>query len=102
MRIRLYFDEDAMDSDVVRALRLRDVEVTTAYDFALIGSSDEEQLAHATLNGLLLFAFNGRDFMALHVSYLETGRRHARIVLAQPQRFFFARTIPAWRLPVSK
>ncbi|HMG75179.1 MAG TPA: DUF5615 family PIN-like protein [Pyrinomonadaceae bacterium] len=87
MRIRLYFDEDAMDNDVVRALRLRGVEVMTAHDFALIGSSDEEQLAHATANGRVLYSFNVSDFMALHVSYLVAGKQHAGIVLAQQQRY---------------
>ena len=51
MRIRFYFDEDAMDSDVVRALRLRGVDVRTAHDLELIGSSDEKQLDRATANG---------------------------------------------------
>lgn len=35
MQIRLYLDEDAMDSDLVRALRLRGVDVTTALDVGL-------------------------------------------------------------------
>jgi hypothetical protein len=33
MRIRLYFDEDAMDSDLVRALRVRGLEVITAFEW---------------------------------------------------------------------
>ena len=32
MTIRLYFDEDTMDADLVHALRVRDVDVTTALD----------------------------------------------------------------------
>jgi hypothetical protein len=87
MRIRFYFDEDAMDSDVVRAVRLRGVEVMTAYDLGLIGSSDEEQLAQATAISCVLYSFNVRDFMALHVSYLQAKREHAGIVLAQQQRY---------------
>ena len=72
---------------MVRALRLRGVEVTSAHDLGLIGSSDEEQLMHATANGCVLYCFNVRDFMALHVSYLARGREHAGIVLAQQQRY---------------
>jgi len=85
MRIKLYFDEDAMDSDVVRALRLRGIEVTTANDVGLIGSPDEEHLAHATATLCVLYSFNVSDFMALHSSYLAAGKDHAGIVLAQPQ-----------------
>ena len=44
MLIKLYFDEDAMDSDVVQALRLRGVDVMTAHDLGLINSRDEEHL----------------------------------------------------------
>src|SRR5882762_8016865 len=87
MRIRFYFDEDAMDSDVVRALRLRGVDVKTAHDLELIGSSDKKQLDHATANGRVLYSFNVSDFMALHISYMATGRVHAGIVLGQQQRY---------------
>jgi hypothetical protein len=47
MLIRRYLDEDAMDSDLVRALRLRGVDVTTALDVGLIGSADEAHLKFA-------------------------------------------------------
>jgi len=87
MRIKLYFDEDAMDSDVVRALRLRGIDVTTANDVGLIGSPDEEHLAHARATGCVLYSFNVSDFMALHSSYLAAGKDHAGIVLAQQQRY---------------
>ena len=32
MTLRLYFDEDTMDTDLVHALRIRGVEVTTALE----------------------------------------------------------------------
>ena len=51
MRICLYLDEDAMDNDLVRALRLRGVDVTTALDAGLTNSGDEEQLEYATKPG---------------------------------------------------
>ena len=68
MQVRLYFDEDTMDSDVVRALRLRGVDVTTAHDSALINSPDERQLEYATANERVLYSFNVSDYMALHVA----------------------------------
>jgi hypothetical protein len=87
MRIRLYFDEDAMDSDLVRALRVRGVEVITAFEVGLIASLDEEHLSWAAGNGRVLYSFNVSDFMALHVYYLAAAKDHAGIVLAQQQRY---------------
>jgi len=87
MQIRLYLDEDAMDSDLVRALRLRGVDVTTALDAGLISSADEDHLRHAIVAERTLYSFNVRDFMALHTSYLEAEKPHAGIILAQQQRY---------------
>lgn len=87
MQIRLYLDEDAMDSDLVRALRLRGVDVTTALDAGLIGSADEEHLQYATASTLTLYCFNVSDFMSLHTSYLAVGRAHTGIILGQQQRY---------------
>jgi len=39
--IRLYIDEDAMDKDLVQALRARGVDVMTALDAGMIEHSDE-------------------------------------------------------------
>jgi hypothetical protein len=55
MLIRLYLDEDAMDSDLVRALRLRGVEVTTALDTGLTSSTDEEHLKFAIASERTLY-----------------------------------------------
>jgi len=45
MKIRLYLDEDAMDSDLVHALRMHGVDVTTALDEGLIERYDHDHLA---------------------------------------------------------
>jgi len=47
-QIKIYIDEDAMDSDLVAALRSRGVIVITAFDAGLTGKPDEEQFAFAT------------------------------------------------------
>ncbi len=39
----LYFDEDAMDSRLVAALRSRGVRVLTVLDTGFVGRTDEEQ-----------------------------------------------------------
>ena len=87
MQIRLYLDEDAMDSDLVRALRLRGVDVTTALDLDLTNSTDEEHLQRAITNGRVLYSFNVSDFMALHTVYLAAGKDHTGLILGQQQRY---------------
>lgn len=48
MTIRLYLDEDAMDGDLVRALRARGVDVEPANEVGMIEREDEEHLRYAT------------------------------------------------------
>ena len=87
MQIRLNLDEDAMDNDLVHALRLRGVDVTTALDAGLTSSADEEHLKYAIGSERTLYSFNVRDFMALHTSYLAVGKPHKGIILGQQQRY---------------
>ena len=47
MTIRFYVDEDAMDKDLVRALRARGVDVLTALEVGLIERRDVEHLEYA-------------------------------------------------------
>jgi len=85
--LRIYFDEDAMDSDLVAALRSRGVEVATALDAGLIGKTDEEQLIFATEQGCILYTFNISDFYRLHTRWTGAGREHGGIILVPQQRF---------------
>lgn len=87
MQARLYIDEDAMDDDLVQALRLRGADVQTALDAGLIGRPDEEYLAHAAEEGRVLYTFNVGDFMRLHGEYVSAGRAHAGIPFGDQQRF---------------
>jgi hypothetical protein len=50
VQARLYIDEDAMDDDLVQALRLRGVDVQTALESGLVGRPDEEHLAKDKLS----------------------------------------------------
>jgi hypothetical protein len=79
-------DEDSMDSDLARALRLRGMDVQTALEAGQIGWPDGEQLSHAASNGRVLYSFNVADFMYLHKNWLALGSHHAGIVLTQQQR----------------
>lgn len=86
-RLRLYIDEDSMDDDFVKALRLRDVDVRTASDDRMRGITDLEQLQWSTQRGRVLYSFNVADFYALHADFLRREEQHAGIVLAQQQRY---------------
>ncbi len=87
MKIRLYMDEDSMDHDLVDALRLRGVDVTTALEQGMIDRDDLDQLNYATAQGRVLCSFNARDFNRLHNEYLAQGKQHAGIILVQQQRY---------------
>ena len=87
MQARLYIDEDAMDDDLVQALRLRGADIQTALEAGLVGRPDEEQIAHAAETGRVLYTFNVGDFMHLHGEYLTAGRGHAGIIFGDQQRF---------------
>ena len=87
MKICLYMDEDSMDHDLVAALRLRGVDVTTALEQGMIDRDDSEQLSYATAHGRVLCSFNARDFIRLHSEYLAQGKQHAGIILVQQQRY---------------
>ena len=79
---RLYFDEDALRAGIIRALRARQIDVTTAFEAGLVGYSDEENLLYATAQNRVLFSFNRGDFMRLHKTFLTTNRHHAGIIVS--------------------
>ena len=85
MRISLYLDEDSRSNSLVHALRSRGVDVTTAREAQMLGSTDLEQLDWAAAHGRVLYSFNIRDFFRLHSDFLVQGKSHAGIILAQQQ-----------------
>jgi hypothetical protein len=87
VKIRLYFDEDAMDEDVVDALRIRGVDVLTPLEAKTLGRDDINQLDFATERRRVLYTFNQGHFHQLHIQYVTGGRPHAGIILGQQQRF---------------
>lgn len=86
-KIRLYIDEDAMDEDFLRALRSRNVDVTTPKDVGMLHRSDEDQLSWAMENGRVIFTFNVRDFNQLHSIWNEKGLIHSGMIFASQQRY---------------
>ena len=63
VRIRLYLEEDSMRCALIRALRARGVDVTTALEAGMIGREDREHLDYATARGRVLYSFNVGDFI---------------------------------------
>jgi len=86
-KILLYLDEDAMDDDLVQALRFRGVDVLTATEAGMLHRNDDEQLYWATVNRRVLYSFNVKDFYQLHTRLLEQASVHAGIILAPQQRY---------------
>jgi len=82
----LYFDEDASESSVVTALKSSKFDVISTYDKQMTGASDIEQLKLAASEERMLFSFNARDFRRLHEKWLEEGKEHYGILLAQQQK----------------
>ena len=87
MQIRLYVDEDAMASELVRGLRARSIDVTTALDAGMSEQNDLAQLEHATQQGRVLYTFNVGHFCDLHAQYMAQGKSHTGIIVVSRQRY---------------
>ncbi|MGA9768240.1 MAG: DUF5615 family PIN-like protein [Blastocatellia bacterium] len=87
MIIRLYLDDDSLDKALVKALRLRDVDVVTALEVGMGARDDEEHLEYATEQGRVLCSFNRGDFCRLNQEWLASGKSHAGIILAFQQGY---------------
>lgn len=81
--IRLYFDEDSMDADVVDGLRLHNVDVITAADAGMLSRNDESQIQWALENNRVIYTFNIRDFYRIHTSIIKQTKTHKGIILGQ-------------------
>jgi hypothetical protein len=73
-RIRLYFDEDAMQQSLVVALRARRVDTLTALESGMLNRSDEHHLLHASAAGRVLYSYNVRDTLRSMNNGLELTR----------------------------
>jgi hypothetical protein len=76
-----------MSHALLRALRSRNVDVTTALESGMIERNDEDHLVFASMAGRVLYSFNMGDSYELHTVFLTQGRSHARIVLAPQQHY---------------
>jgi len=85
--LRLYLDEDAMDSDLVSALRARGVDVITVGEVQRYQETDEAQLRFASEQGRAIYSFNQKDYVALHTRFLASGLSHTGIIICRKDRF---------------
>jgi hypothetical protein len=76
-----------MSRALARALRARNVDVTTALEQGMIERSDSAHLDYATAQGRVLFSFNVGDFCRLHGEYLAQGKPHAGIIVSPQQKY---------------
>ena len=84
---RIYFDEDASNSDLVFALRQRGADALTAVEAGMKSASDESQLLWAASAARVLYTFNAGDYYDLHTQFMQAGRKHAGIVIGSQQRY---------------
>ena len=87
MTIRLYFDEDSSDHDLLNALRLRGIDVAAASEAGMRAQPDEDQLRWTTAHDRVLYTSNRRDFFRIHSEWVRKGESHAGLILGAQQRF---------------
>ena len=75
----VYFDEDAMNTSLVLALRQRNVPTLTPIEENLLGRTDEEQLLFASRRRCVVYTFNISDFYALHSAWLAAATVDQRV-----------------------
>lgn len=78
-RLKLYMDEQ-VPAAVTAGLRVRGVDVLTVQEAAMVGATDQDQLAFAARRGRVLFTHDA-DFLRLHAA----GIGHAGIAYASQQ-----------------
>lgn len=86
-RFQIYLDEDSMDSDLVDALRSREVTVVTTLEASLKEAPDDRQLAYATNQACVIYTHNAGHFFRLHTEWLTAGRAHAGIIICPQKQF---------------
>jgi hypothetical protein len=83
--LKLHLDEDADAYALLNGLRHRGWDVTSSRERALLGRSDEEQLAWASGQNRTIYTYNAVDFCRLHSELLRQGRHHAGIIIGDQQ-----------------
>ncbi|MCX8090911.1 MAG: DUF5615 family PIN-like protein [Verrucomicrobiae bacterium] len=87
MTIRLYLDEDSSDTQLVKALRMRGLDVASAAECGMLGRTDVEQVEWCVAHGRVLYSANRRDFYRIHAQLMREGKNHPGIILGLQQHY---------------
>ncbi|MEZ4591888.1 MAG: DUF5615 family PIN-like protein [Chloroflexota bacterium] len=82
-RIKIYVDEDAQRTDLIQALRARNIDVLTVSEANFLSQPDEFHLQFATEQARVVFTFNRGDFFHLHTEWLKNEQHHAGIIVSE-------------------
>ncbi len=77
----LYLDED-VDVLIAELVQAKSFVAVTTREAKRLGNEDEDQLAYATANGLVMFTHNRKDYEKLGTDYIESNRFSAGIIIA--------------------
>jgi len=76
-----------MTHALVRGLRARGVDVTTALEQGMIERPDQAHFIFAAQANRTLYSFNVGDFYQLHGQFIAEKREHAGLILSRQQQF---------------
>jgi hypothetical protein len=79
--LRLYVDEDLMESGLFAGLARRGFDVLATDEAGNRQRSDSEQLQFAATHGRAVYARNVGDSRVLHSEWLASGRSHAGVLV---------------------
>jgi hypothetical protein len=95
--MRLYLDDDSVDTLLIRLLTQARHDVQTPANVGLIGMDDSIHLTHAAADGRVLLSYNHDDFRNLHNLIAQTGGDHPGILIVRrennPQRDMSVRAV---------
>ena len=86
-RVRLYFDDDSSNGDVIRALKRAEIDAESTFTLGMYGRSDDSHLRFAAESGRVVVTANQADFARLHQLWLTDGRHHAGVLVVHQQRW---------------
>jgi len=80
--LKLYLDENVPEA-VGLALKLRGYDVLTTLEAGNKGNSDRSQLEYASSQKRVIFTFNVKDFVNLHLQLISEGKSHKGIIVSK-------------------
>jgi hypothetical protein len=82
--VRLYLDDDTVETLLIRLLRRAGHDVELPIDVGMVGRSDSVHLEHSiSTNRVLLLSHNHRDFEELDDLIQAAGGRHPGILIVR-------------------